>query len=122
MSIDLTSPRHEGYRIHPDSGLFGAVIRGRPRHERIRDFDGTLMDKTAYLASVDSEMLDPERIVSESMKVHLYGTVAVVNGVYRENGTKNEKPYMLRERFTDTWVRRNDSWICGASHSRLTSR
>jgi hypothetical protein len=36
MSIDLTSLRHEGYRIHPDSGLFGAVIRGRPRHERVR--------------------------------------------------------------------------------------
>jgi hypothetical protein len=92
MSIDLTSPRHEGYRIHPDSGLFGAVIRGRPRHERIRDFDGTLMDKTAYLASVDSEMLDPERIVSESMKVHLYGTVAVVNGVYREMARKTKSP------------------------------
>ena len=62
-----------------------------------------------------------ERIASGSMKVHLYGTVAVVNRVYRENGRKNGEPYMLPERFTDTWARRNDRWICVASHSTLTS-
>lgn len=83
------------------------------------DFDGTLMDKTAYVASVQSQTLHPEKIVSESMNVHLYGTVAVVNGVYRESGEKNGKPYMLRERFTDTWIRQSDSWVCVASHSTL---
>ena len=86
------------------------------------DFDGKLMDKAGYLASVQSQTLQPERIVSESVNVHLYGAVAVVNGVYRENGSKNGKPYMLRERFTDTWVRQNDSWICVASHSTLTTQ
>jgi len=74
-----------------------------------------------HLRSVQAEMLHPERIVSESMNVRLYGTVSVVNGVYRENGRKNGEPYMLPERFTDTWVRRNDSWFCVASHSTLTS-
>lgn len=85
------------------------------------DFDGKLMDKAAYLASVRSETLQPERIVSESMNVHLYGAVVVVNGVYRENGIKNKKPYVLRERFTDTWIRQRESWICVASHSTLTN-
>jgi len=61
-----------------------------------------LMDKASYLASVRRNAAT-ERIVSESMNVHLYGAVAVVNGVYRENGAKNGKPYTLRERFTDTW-------------------
>ena len=83
------------------------------------DFDGTLMDKSAYVASVQSQTLHPEKIVSESMNVHLYGTVAVVNGVYRESGAKNGKPYVLRERFTDTWIRQSDSWVCVASHSTL---
>jgi ketosteroid isomerase-like protein len=86
------------------------------------DFDGKLMDKAEYLASVQSQTLQPERIVSESVNVHLYGAVAVVNGLYRENGSKNGKLYMLRERFTDTWVRQNDSWICVASHSTLTTQ
>jgi ketosteroid isomerase-like protein len=83
------------------------------------DFDGKLMNKTEYPASVQSQALQPERIVNEFMNVHLYGAVAVVDGVYRENGTKNGKPYLLRERFMDTWVRQSDSWVCAASQSTL---
>ncbi len=83
------------------------------------DYDGTLMDKQQYLASVQSQLVWPERIVSESMNVHLYGVAAVVEGIYRETGEKNGKPYTLRERFSDTWIRRNESWECVASHSTL---
>jgi ketosteroid isomerase-like protein len=83
------------------------------------DFDGKPMNKATYLASVQSQVLQPERIVSQSMNVHLYGLVAVVDGVYRESGTKNGKPYLLRERFMDTWVRQSDSWVCVASQSTL---
>lgn len=86
------------------------------------DYDGKLMDKAEYLASVQSPSLHPERIVSEFMSAHLYGAVAVVNGVYLENGKKNGKPYAFRERFTDTWVRRSESWVCVASHSTLISQ
>ncbi len=81
------------------------------------DYDGKLMDKAEYLASVQSQSLHPARIVSESMSVHLYGVAAVVNGVYRETGVTDGKPYALRERFTDLWVRRGESWVCVASHS-----
>jgi ketosteroid isomerase-like protein len=88
------------------------------------DVDGRLMDIAAYLASVQSQAKHPEQIVSESMDVHLYAVVAVVNGVYRETGTtmKSGKPYALRERFTDTWVRQKDRWVCVASQSTLASQ
>jgi ketosteroid isomerase-like protein len=86
------------------------------------DYDGELMDKARYLTSVQSQTLQPGRIVSESMSVHLYGAVAVVNGVYRESGARNDKPYLLKERFTDTWVRRGESWVCVASQSTLIPR
>ncbi|MFZ0773253.1 MAG: nuclear transport factor 2 family protein [Candidatus Sulfotelmatobacter sp.] len=87
------------------------------------DYDGKLMDKTEYLASVQAQsLLRPGRIVNESMNVHLYDAVAVVNGVYREEGAKNGRPYVLRERFTDTWIRRSGSWMCVASHSTLISQ
>jgi ketosteroid isomerase-like protein len=86
------------------------------------DYDGTIMDKTAYLASVRSQTLHAARIVSESMKVSIYGGVAIVNGVYRENGLKNGKPYSLRERFTDTWVLQHQTWVCVASQSTLLAR
>jgi ketosteroid isomerase-like protein len=83
------------------------------------EYDGTLMDKTQYLASVQSPSLQPVRIVNESTNVRLYGAVAVVNGVCREDGVKNGKPYALRERFTDTWIRRGNDWVCVASESTL---
>jgi ketosteroid isomerase-like protein len=83
------------------------------------EYDGTLMDKAQYLVSVESPTLEPVRIVNESMNVRLYGAVAVVNGVWRENGTKNGKPCLFREHFIDTWIRRGDNWVCVASESTL---
>jgi ketosteroid isomerase-like protein len=83
------------------------------------DYDGSLMDKAEYLASVQLPSLHPTHIVSEAMTGHLYGAVAVVRGVYREIGVKNGKPYAVRMRFTDTWIRRGESWVCVASHSTL---
>jgi ketosteroid isomerase-like protein len=83
------------------------------------EYDGTLMNKPQYLASVQSPSSHPARIVNESTNVRLYGAVAVVNGVCRENGVKNGKPYALRERFTDTWIRRGNNWVCVASESTL---
>src|ERR1700687_5624800 len=50
------------------------------------DYSGKMMDRGEYLASLQSPSLHPERIVTESMKVHFYGSVATVNGVYREAG------------------------------------
>ncbi len=83
------------------------------------EYDGTLMNKAEYLASVESPSMHPVRIVNEGMTVHLYGMVAVVNGMCRESGVKKGKAYAVRERFTDTWVRRGDKWECVASESTL---
>jgi hypothetical protein len=80
------------------------------------------MNKAEYLSSVQSPMLRPQRVVNESVNVRLYGAAAVVTGVYRENGEKDGKPYVLRERFTDTWVRRGASWMCVASDSTLINQ
>lgn len=77
--------------------------------------EGKLMSKAEYLASVQSPSVHPARVVSESMKVHVFGAAAIVDGVYRENGMKKGKPYALRARFIDMWVRRRDSWVCVAS-------
>jgi ketosteroid isomerase-like protein len=79
------------------------------------DYDGKLMNKTEYLASVQSQAEHLTRVLSESMKVHIFGAAAIVDGVYRETGIKKGKPYALRARFVDMWVRRRDSWVCVAS-------
>ncbi len=50
------------------------------------DYDGTLMDKAQFIASVKEPALHPEQIVNESMTAHVYAGSAVVTGIYREKG------------------------------------
>jgi ketosteroid isomerase-like protein len=83
------------------------------------DYDGTVMNKGQYLASLRAEATHFEHIQSASMQVQFFGSSAVVVGVYREQGTQHGKPYVRRERFVDTWVNRAGSWICVASESTL---
>ncbi len=86
------------------------------------DYDGSIQNREQFLASVGSPSLHPEQIVNESTTVYMYGSAAVVTGVYREKGVEKGKPYVRRGRFTDTWVYANGQWQCVASHSTLISR
>lgn len=83
------------------------------------DYDGSIMDKAQFMASIKLPSLHPEQIVNESMTAHVYGDSAVVTGIYREKGQKSGKPYLRRGRFTDTWVFHQGNWVCVASQSTL---
>ncbi len=83
------------------------------------DYDGSMMDKAQFMASVKAPSLHPEQIVNGSMTAHVYGDSAMVTGVYREKGVNNGKPYLRRGRFTDMWVYQNGAWVCVASQSTL---
>jgi len=83
------------------------------------DYDGSIMDKAQFMASIKAPSLHPEQIVNESMTAHVYGDSAVVTGVYREKGEKSGKPYLRHGRFTDTWVFQRGTWTCVASQSTL---
>jgi ketosteroid isomerase-like protein len=85
------------------------------------DYDGTMMNKGQFLASIKADLLEPDQITNETMTVHMYSGAAVVTGVYREKGTLKGKPYSRRGRFTDTWISQNGSWQCVASQSTLIS-
>jgi ketosteroid isomerase-like protein len=86
------------------------------------DYDGSMMDKAQFMASIKQPSLHPEQIVNESMTAHVYGDSAVVTGVYREKGQKSGKPYLRRGRFTDTWVFHQGNWVCVASQSTLIAK
>jgi ketosteroid isomerase-like protein len=83
------------------------------------DYDGSMMNKPQFMASVQAPALHPEQIVNETMAAHVYGNSAVVTGIYREKGTQSGKSYSRRGRFTDTWVFQNGIWTCVASQSTL---
>jgi ketosteroid isomerase-like protein len=86
------------------------------------DYDGTLMNKKEFLASILSNNVRGEQINNDGMTVHVYGNAAVVNGIYRDRGIENGKPFSRRGRFTDTWIYQNGAWQCVASQSTLISR
>jgi hypothetical protein len=83
------------------------------------EYDGTVMNKAEYLASVKAPTVHLEHIVNESMQVQFYGKSAVVRGLDWEKGTTNGKPFLRHERFADTWINRNGVWTCVASQSTL---
>src|SRR5580700_9243414 len=83
------------------------------------DYDGSFMNKSEYLKWVAAPQQKADHLYDEGLSVQVYGAAAVVTGIYRETGTNKGQPYTIRSRFTDTWIKRNDAWLCVASHSTL---
>ncbi|MBZ5701288.1 MAG: nuclear transport factor 2 family protein [Acidobacteriia bacterium] len=79
------------------------------------DESGNLLDRGGYLATLKGTSFAPVQTGNREMIVHMYGSIAIVAGVYHERGTKNGKAYELSGRFTDTWVNQNGIWQCVAS-------
>ena len=83
------------------------------------DYDGSFMNKSEYMKWVAAPQQKADHLYDEGLKVQVYGDAAVVTGIYRESGTNKGKPYVIRSRYTDTWIKRNGAWLCVASHSTL---
>jgi len=75
--------------------------------------DGSLMSKATFLAAVRSSgSSDDQQVTPESINVHVIHGVAIATGVFRSKGTENGKSFVRRNRFADTWVQKNDTWVC----------
>jgi ketosteroid isomerase-like protein len=83
------------------------------------EIDGSVSSKSEFLASIKAPEYQPSQAVNEQMNVQVYGNAAVVVGIFRIKGMEKGKPYVHRERFTDTWIRRDQAWQCVASQATL---
>ena len=83
------------------------------------DYDGSFMNKAEYMKWVAAPEQKADHLYDEGLSVQLYGNAAVVTGIYRESGTNKGKHYVIRSRYTDTWIKQNSVWRCVASHSTL---
>lgn len=86
------------------------------------DYDGTVMTKPQFLASIRDSSNTLTLEVSDDMKLHRYGDTVIVTGATHEKGKQKGKPYEHYGRFTDTWVRQNSEWICVASQLGLLQK
>jgi ketosteroid isomerase-like protein len=83
------------------------------------EIDGSISSKSGFLASIKDPEYKPSQAVNEQVNVQVYGDAAIVVGIFRIKGVEKGKPYVHRERFTDTWIKHEQTWQCVASHSTL---
>jgi ketosteroid isomerase-like protein len=83
------------------------------------EIDGSMSSKSEFLASIKAPEYQPSQAVNEEINVQVYGNSAVVVGIFRIKGVEKGKPYVHRERFIDTWIKRDQSWQCVASAATL---
>src|SRR5215471_3245385 len=83
------------------------------------DIDGSVSNKSDFLASIKAPDYQQSQAVTEQSNVQVYGNAAIVVGIFRIKGTEKGKPYVRRERFVDTWVKFDGTWQCVATTSAL---
>ena len=88
----------------------------------LTDYDGAVLNKAQFLASIRDSANQVAVEVSEDMKLHVHGGTVVVTGATHEKGTLKGKPYQHQGRFTDTWIKKNGQWLCVASQLGLIGK
>jgi ketosteroid isomerase-like protein len=83
------------------------------------DIDGSVSNKSEFLASITAPDYQPSQAVIEQSSVQMYGDAAVVVGIFRVKGMEKGKAYVHRERFVDTWIKSKGTWQCVATTGTL---
>jgi len=81
--------------------------------------DGSLANKSAFLASIKDPSYQPSQAVYEDIRAEIYGDTAITIGVFRIRETQKGKRITLRQRFIDTWIKKGATWQCVASQVTL---
>jgi ketosteroid isomerase-like protein len=81
------------------------------------DPDGSVGTKAQFIAAVKSGEVVVKSYKYSDLKVRVYGNAAVVTGLQTFDMTNKGKDAGGTFRFTDTWVKKGDSWQCVVEHS-----
>jgi ketosteroid isomerase-like protein len=84
--------------------------------------DGSLKTKSEFLSTVKAATGNEEQVAPESLTVRVFGDTAIAIGVIAVKETKAGKTTSRRERFIDTWLYKNGSWICIATDATPITR
>jgi|SRR5947209_3176741 len=106
-------------QLHHDASAVGQIL---PETFVYTDYDGTVMNKSKFLADVQDPNYRATSITNQNMEVFPYQNAAIVIGTYHSKGTYKGKAFDHVGRFTDTWIYQNGQWLCVASHTNLISK
>ena len=84
------------------------------------DTDGTVLKKAKFIEDIKDPSGQMTFLANDNVEVVLYPGVAIVTGAYHAKGKWQGRAYDHYGRFTDTWIRAGDQWLCVASHTNLT--
>lgn len=76
---------------------------------------GRLVSKGEYLARIKRGNAQQDQITLEGTTVHIFGSMALATGTYREKEFRSGKTEVRRWRFIDTWVDKKGSWVLVAA-------
>jgi ketosteroid isomerase-like protein len=106
-------------QMNHDADAMGSMLH----HDFVfTDYDGSVMSKSQFLASIRDASNKLSLEVSEDMKLHRFGDTVVVTGATHEKGQLKGKAYEHYGRFTDTWIKHDGEWICVASQLGLLQK
>ena len=77
--------------------------------------DGSLKTKAQFLSSVQASTSNEEQVAPESLTVRVFGKTAIAIGVIAVKAKENGRVVTRRERFIDTWLFKDGSWVCIAT-------
>ncbi|MBV9623730.1 MAG: nuclear transport factor 2 family protein [Acidobacteria bacterium] len=83
------------------------------------DYDGTVMNKAAFMADLRNQDYRAVLVTNEQVRVIPYPGLAIVIGTYHTKGTYKGHHFEHWGRFTDTWIYTAYKWQCVASHTNL---
>ncbi len=106
-------------QLHHDSKALNSLISDAFVYT---DYDGTVMNKTQFLADLKDPEYRASLIANENVRVIPYPSAAIVVGTYHTRGTYKRQPFEHYGRFTDTWMYLNGKWQCVASHTNLIKK
>jgi ketosteroid isomerase-like protein len=86
------------------------------------DYDGTVLNRGQFLATIRDTTVQLTVEVSQDMKLHRHGDTVIVIGATHEKGKEKGKPFEHAGRFTDAWMKKNGQWLCIASQLSLTGK
>jgi ketosteroid isomerase-like protein len=83
------------------------------------EWDGIVNGRQKFLADIRDPAYNPSNINIQNVLVQLYGTTAIVTGIYDVKGSYKNRNYEHLGRFTDTWIFENNRWLCVVSQTNL---
>jgi ketosteroid isomerase-like protein len=85
----------------------------------LTDFDGTVMSKGQFLASIKDMSYVYTVEITQDIRLFSHGDTVMAIGATHEAGTFKGKPFEHRGRFKDTWMKADGRWVCIASQLSL---